>query len=220
MAKCKNCGKEIPKGGVCSCTSANNNKSGSAEAVKESGLKKIIKGDSFIEWLGLIVIILILGVITILAIGSPKHGVKKFAKALTKENGAVSYFSMVYPDEYLDNIKSKEYIEKHPSVKKWEDELTAYQTAKKDEFSSGKMRVEKVEKVRRLSTEGVNSASNYFRSKFSVNNYHCTKGYEYKITFDKEGSDTPQVYNVCVVKLKTDGWKIVEMNEESLINEY
>ncbi|MBQ8181608.1 MAG: hypothetical protein IJ010_06525 [Ruminococcus sp.] len=220
MAKCKNCGKEIPNGGVCSCTSANNNKSGSAAAVKESGLKKFFKGDSFIEWLGLIVLIIILVMITIFAIGSPKHGVKKFAKALTKENGAKSYFAMVYPDEFLENIKSKEYIERHPSIKSWDNELSDYKSAKKEEFSSGKLKVEKVEKISRLSTDGVNSASNYFKTKFSVQNYHCTKGYEYKITFDKEGTDTPQVYNVCVVKLKTDGWKIIEMNEERLIDEY
>ena len=216
MAKHKN----IEKDSMRINAVADNNKSESLEAVKESGIKKFFKGDSFIEWLAVIVLILILVVILVLSIGFPKRSVKKFAKALTKESGAKSYFSMVYPDEFLENIKNKDYIEKHPSITSWEDELSNYKKAKKEEFSNGKLKVKKVEKVSRLSTDGVNAASDYFKTKFTVQNYHCTRGYEYKITFDKEGADSPQVYNVCVVKLKTDGWKIIEMNEERLINEY
>ncbi len=217
MAKNKNSGN---KKDAVNVNTAADNKSVSTEAVEASGVKKVLKSDSFIEWLAVILLILILALITVLAIGSPKRSVKKFAKALTKESGAKSYFAMVYPDEFIDNIKSKEYTDKHASVTSWDEELSNYKAAKKEEFSSGKLKVEKIEKVSRLSTDGVNAASNYFKTKFTVNNYHCTRGYEYKITFDKEGSDSPQAYNVCVVKLKTDGWKIIEMDEERLIDEY
>ncbi|MBR3759642.1 MAG: hypothetical protein IKK47_01425 [Ruminococcus sp.] len=217
MAKNKNSGN---KKDAVNVNTAADNKSVSTEAVESSGVKKVLKSDSFIEWLAVILLILILALITVLAIGSPKRSVKKFAKALTKENGAKSYFAMVYPDEFIDNIKSKEYTDKHASVTSWDDELSNYKAAKKEEFNSGKLKVKKIEKVSRLSTDGVNAASNYFKTKFTVNNYHCTRGYEYKITFDKEGNDSTQAYNVCVVKLKTDGWKIIEMDEERLIDEY
>lgn len=218
MAKCKNCGKEIPKGGVCSCTAADENKS--EAAVKGSKLEKLLKGDGFIEWMAVIVFILILGVIIVFAIGSPKHAAKKFAKSLTKEKGGKTYFSMVYPDEFLENIKSRDYVERHPSVKSWEDELSDYRSIKEEEFSGGKLKVKSVEKTGRLSTDAVNSASSYFKTKFGVQNYHCTRGYEFKITFDKEGSDTDPGYSVCVVKLKNDGWKIIEMTAAQLIDEY
>lgn len=214
MAKCKKCGKEIPKDGVCSCTVSGEN------VVKESGIKKIIKRDSFIEWIAVIVLILILGLIVLLAIGSPKYAAKKFAKSLTKENGGKTYFSMVYPDEYINNIKDSSYVGKHPSVKSWDDDISNYKAAKENEFSDGKLKVEKVEKISRLSTDAVNSASDYFKTKYGVQNYHCTKGYEYKITFDKDGSDTAPGYTVCVVKLKNEGWKVIEMTSEKLIEEY
>ena len=203
MAKNKNGGNKKDAAKV-NTAADNKSVSVSAEAVEASGVKKLLKGDSFLEWFAVILLILILLLITVLAIGSPKRSVKKFAKALTKENGGKTYFSMVYPDEFIDNIKSEEYLNKHASVT----------------LSNGKLKVEKIEKVSRLSTDGVNAASSYFKTKFTVNEYHCTKGYEYKITFDKEGSDSSLVYNVCVVKLKTDGWKIIEMDEERLIDEY
>lgn len=219
MAKNKNGGNKKDAAKV-NTAADNKSVSVSAEAVEASGVKKLLKGDSFLEWFAVILLILILLMITVLAIGSPKRSVKKFAKALTKENGGKTYFSMVYPDEFIDNIKSEEYLNKHASVTSWEDELEKHNAAKKEELSNGKLKVEKIEKVSRLSTDGVNAASSYFKTKFTVNEYHCTKGYEYKITFDKEGSDSSLVYNVCVVKLKTDGWKIIEMDEERLIDEY
>lgn len=218
MAKCKKCGKEIPKGGVCSCTAAGENKS--EEAVKKSWFKRLVSGDSFIEWAAVILFILLLGAITLLVIGSPKHTAKKFAKAITREKGGKTYFSLVYPDEFIDNIKSRDYIERHPSVKSWENELSDYRSAKEAEFKEGKLKVKDVENTGRLSTDAINSASNYFKTKFSVQNYHCTRGYEFKITFEKEGSDTYSGYSVCVVKLKNEGWKVIEMSAERLIDEY
>lgn len=214
MAKCKKCGKEIPKGGVCSCTDSAEN------TIKEKGLKNVLKRDSFIEWTGIVVLILILGLIVLLAVGSPKHAAKRFAKSLTKEKGGKTYFSYVYPDEYIKNIKDATYVGKHSSVKSWDDDVSNYRSVKEEEFSGGKLKVEKVENTGRLSTEAVNSASNYFKTKYGVQNYHCTKGYEFKITFDKEGSDTAPSYTVCVIKLKKEGWKVIEMTPEQLIEEY
>lgn len=215
MAKCEKCGKKISKDGVCSCTSAGENKS---EALNVTSKKKF--GDSLIEWGGLAFFIIILGVITLLAIGSPSRTAKKFAKAVSRENGGKTYCSLAYPDEFIDNIKSDEYIARHPSIKSWDNEVSDYKAAKEAEFKDGKLEVKSVEKKGRLSTDAVNCASSYFKTKFSVQNYHCTRGYEYKVTFDKEGSDKALSYNICVVKLKNDGWKVIEMSSERLIDEY
>ncbi len=217
MAKCKKCGKEIPNGGVCSCTGVNENKS---ESSKLPWFKRIFKGDGFIEWIAVIVLILVLGFITMLSIGFPNHAAKKFARSLTKEKSGKTYFSMIYPDEFIKNIKDSFYIERHPSVTSWDNELSNYKKLKKEEFSNGKLKVKKVEKTSRLSTEAVNAASNYFKTKFSVQNYHCTRGYEYSITFDKEGADESPIYRVCLVKLKNDGWKVIEMTAEQLMLDY
>lgn len=211
MAFCKFCGKEIPDGTTCSCQSgansapaANNNNSNGGgvplDTVKKN-LPMIIGGI-----VAFIVLICVLGFI-----GShtgAKGAANKFAKAGTKKNGGKTVLSLTLPDDVIKDMKDDD---------EWKDSIEDYNDTMSDLLEDTKIKVKSVKKGKKLSKKALKGAEVYWEN-IGADDPKAKKGYVFKIKTQKksDGEKKTETEEICVVKFKGEGWKVIPKSSDSL----
>ena len=143
--------------------------------------------------------------------GGAKGTAKKFAKSLTKTNGAKTYYSLTLPDEYIDDLKDED---------EWDDKLEDYNDSMEDTLDDIKIKIKKIEKKDKLSKKELKGAEEYFDYIYDCS-VDVTKGYEFKIKLqaNDDGDKDTTTQRICVVKVKGEGWKVIT-TEASYLKDY
>ncbi len=233
MAFCKYCGTQYPDGGSCTnpaCTGANQapavNPNTNPFAQTETSAqpsKKTSKG-VFIA-LALVVVLIIAAVVVLVLVlnnkkkddkkkaDSHKSAVESYAENRYDKNGftTVSELTML-EDVYKKYKKSDNFDDDKDDHKEWSIDM-------KDMDIS----VDSVKKVDKLSDDALDAAEEYFEDQaedydVDIDDIEVSDGYEYKIKFEYKEDDEKDTttQNVCAVKVKGDGWKIITMDAEDL----
>ena len=158
-----------------------------------------------------IVLVLIIIIIACCSGGGAKGTAKKFAKSLTKTNGAKTYYSLTLPDEYIDDLKDED---------EWDDKLEDYNDSMEDTLDDIKIKIKKIEKKDKLSKKELKGAEEYFDYIYDCS-VDVTKGYEFKIKLqaNDDGDKDTTTQRICVVKVKGEGWKVIT-TEASYLKDY
>lgn len=223
MAFCKNCGKEISEGTLCEdCakTEAANAAVNAADAVADTnsnnGGNDAVK--KLIPVCAAVVVVLII-LIALLGGSGAKGAVKDFAKSMTSKKGAKTYYKVTLLDDAIKEIKDDD---------DWDDMIEDYNDEMEDMLDEGKIKVKKIEKKDKLSNKECKAAEEYFNEEqceeYDLDDVDVKKGYEYKIKFKyKEDGDDDwdtESQKVCVVKVKGDGWKVIMLEADDLVDSY
>ena len=158
-----------------------------------------------------IVLVLLIIIIACCSGGGAKGTAKKFAKSLTKANGAKTYYSLTLPDEYIDDLKDED---------EWDDKLEDYNDSMEDTLDDIKIKIKKIEKKDKLSKKELKGAEEYFDYIYDCS-VDVTKGYEFKIKLqaNDDGDKDTTTQRICVVKVKGEGWKVIT-TEASYLKDY
>lgn len=227
MAFCKFCGKEIPDGAVCGCPGSQNaaqapmnqvnnqmnggydpgfgqvnNQGGSSASGVKDNLPKIVA-------CVIALLVVILALVFITGNTGAKGAAKKFAKSLTKKNGGKNYYSLTLPDDKIEELKDDD---------EWKDRIEDYneniEDLRDDDY---KLKVKDVKKGKKLSNKALKGAEAYWE-KIGADDPEAKKGYEFKIKIqaNDDGDKDTSTQEVCVVKFKGEGWKIVPTDADEL----
>lgn len=136
-----------------------------------------------------------------------------FAEAVYSSKGGETYYSLYFPDEYIEELKDND---------EWEDYIDYYNDDMQEDLEGYKVNVKDVKKGDELTDGQLAAAESYFDDEFDCD-VKVSKGYEYKLKFeaidtenDEKETDTE---TICVVKLD-EGWKVIDWSAENLEDEY
>lgn len=228
MAFCKNCGKEIPEGGVCDCVNnaaapvneESNPFGGNQNDVMNGGFDDVAKKAKnnlpiiIAACVGILVVILL--IVFICGHTGAKGCANKFAKTLSSKKGGKSYYSVTLPKDVIKQLKDDD--EYDEMIEDFNDDM-------EDSLEDFKIKVKSVKKGKKLKNKALKGAESYFEKfydKYDVDydEIEVKKGYEFKIkvqTIDKEEDDKDtETRKISVVKLKGDGWKVVPFDSDYL----
>ena len=233
MAFCKYCGTQYPDGGTCTnpaCAGANQtpavNQNTNPFAQTEPSAQPPKKNSKGVLIALAIVVVLIIASVVLLVIvlnnkkkddkkkaDSHKSAVELYAENRYDKNGfaTVSELTML-EDVYKEYKKSDDFDDDKDDHKEWISDM-------KDIDIS----VDSVKKSDELSDEVLDAAEEYFDYQaydydVDIDDIEVSDGYEYKIEFEYKEDDEKDTItqNVCVVKVKGDGWKVITMDAEDL----
>lgn len=237
MAFCKYCGTQYPDGGACTnpaCTGANQ-----APAVNPSvnpfapqgepssqPSKKNSKG-VFIALAIIVALIIAAVVVLVLVLNNKKKDDKK--KVDSHKSAVESYAESVYDKNgYADLAEITMLEDTYKEYKKsddFDDDKDDYKESIRDMNENGieDFSVDSIKKQDKLSEDALDAAEEYFEEQaedydVDIDDIEVSEGYDYKIKYEyKEDGDKKTVTDyVCAVKVKGDGWKIIEYDAEDL----
>lgn len=215
MAFCKHCGTQYPDGGSCTnpaCPGAQQAAAPANNSALDGGfneaMDKVKKNSSSIIAAVVAVIVLVLIITFIAGHTGAKGAANKYAKNVFKKNG----FKNISKVTMLDDAY-KEY--------KGEDEFDDAKDAHKDGIETlkdndCKFKIKSVKKAGKLSSKELKWAKNYFKDQaeeFDVDDdIDVKKGFEYKIKVKSniDGDKSTSTFKIWVVKVKGDGWKVID----------
>ena len=148
--------------------------------------------------------------------GSKKSGpdaaIEAFAKACTSKNGGKNYYTYQYPESYIKELKEDD---------EWEDMINDYNDDLADYLEDCKITVKDVKKGDKFDDDTLKSAESYFESRYDAD-VKITEGYEYKvkIQYEEDGEKETQTELICAVKLKDDGWKVINDDADYISSYY
>lgn len=242
MAFCKYCGKEISEGAVCDCAEAQqeaaknstpeqntesqnqfSNVAQNAQAQLNNAASKVdglagdisenlpgnMKGNKKLVLIaGGVVVVLILVLLISLFSGGASSVAKKYTKAMTKKNGGKTILTYTLPDEYIDDLKDDD---------EWKDKVEDYNDTMEDELDDIKIKIKKIEKKDKLSNKELKGAEGYFDYIYDCE-VDVKSGYEFKVKVqtNDDGDKDTETSEICVVKVKGEGWKVIPMSAKSL----
>lgn len=243
MAFCKYCGTQYPDGGACTnpaCIGANQ-----APAVNPSvnpfapqgepssqPPKKSSKG-VFIA-LALVVVLIIAAVVVLVLLLSNKKKEDEKKKKVDSPKGAIE----TYVENYYNNKKG---FDDYMKVKMPDDVFNEYKKTDKYDYDKNrykesfnysdsklKFSLGKVMKTDKLSEDELNAAEEYFYEmacEYGIDideDFEVTKGYEYMYELEIKRSSGKEVEEkiVCVVNVKGDGWKFINLEAYELEDDY
>lgn len=223
MAFCKFCGKEIPEGGTCSCQNnaaqqvnnaapvgSDQGNNGFSQGGLEETANKAKKNLPLIIGGVVAILVIVLVIVFIAGHTGARGAVNKYAKASTKKNGGKTVYSLMYPDEYIKDLKDDD---------KWEEKLDDYKDMMEEELDEYKFKIKDVKKGNKLKKVALKGAEEYFKNTYDVE-VDVKKGYEFTVKIqskDKEDGDKDtSKEKICAVKVKGEGWKIITESKDSL----
>lgn len=221
MAFCKFCGKEISEGTVCEDCAKKNAAEGNVAAddstlggAASGGLDQIKK---LLPVCAAVVVVLII-LIALLGGGGAKGAVKDFTKGMTSKNGAKKYYSATLLDDVIKEIKDDD---------DWDEMIEDWNDNTEDMLDDAKIKVKKIEKKGKLSNKECKAAEEFFENQADqydadVDDIDVKKGYEYrvKMQYKEDGDKDTHSEKVCVVKVKGDGWKVIPLDADDLVDNY
>lgn len=238
MAFCKYCGTQYPDGGACTnpaCTGANQtpavnpsvNPFAPQGEPSSQPPKKSSKG--VLIALALVVVLIIAAVVVLVLLlsnkkkeeekkkaDSHKSAVELYAESMYDKNGLADYSEItMLEDVFKEYKKSGEFDDDKEDYKESISELKEEGI---EDFS-----VDSIKKQDKLSEDALDAAEEYFEEQaeeydVDIDDIEVSDGYDYKIKFEYKEDGEKETYTeyVCAVKVKGDGWKIIEFSAEDL----
>lgn len=134
-----------------------------------------------------------------------------YADALFSKKGGETYYTLIYPDEYIEELKDDD---------AWEYNVEYFNDRNEERTESHKFTVKNVKKSDKLTDDQLLGAGFYFDDYFDIDDIEVDEGYEY--TYEIEMTDKNDKENknslddtICVVKIGKD-WKIITTDADSL----
>lgn len=137
--------------------------------------------------------------------------VMEYAESIYGKNAAEKYYSLILPDEYIDNMKKDE-------ADYWKDLIAEYNDEVDDVIEDYSIEITEVKQTAKMTDSQINCVKEYFNTELEIENAEASKGYEYHIEIegtDSEGDIETEEGDICVVKLD-EGWKIIEETAEDI----
>lgn len=162
------------------------------------------------------VLLVVLIIFIVVYFFSSKRAVKKYVKAGISIKGGKNYFSMILPDYVADQLRSDD---------KWDDMIDSYNADNADIRDDFKFTIKNITKRIKLSDEALDGAQIYFieiAKKYDTKpvDLDIIKGREFEIKLTRKDREskkkTTESLVVCAVKIKGNGWKIVEISASEL----
>ncbi len=158
----------------------------------------------------LVVVVLTVFAVMMITLGPAYSAARKYGKALADGNDPEKISEMIYPEDYLKSsgVDYDTYTSSMSSV------LSTLQCM-------GDIKFKGVTIGKKIKSGDLDDIEKYYNFIFSNSGYNknvsLEKGYEIKLKFKVDGSNSP--YECCVVKMKGEGWKIfpIEINELTTI---
>lgn len=221
MAFCKHCGTQYPDGGSCpnpACPGAQQQTPAQSGNPLDGGfndaMEHVKKNKGII--IGAIAAFIVLVVVIVFLGGhmGAKGAANKFAKNYIKKSG----YKKITKISMLDDAY-KEYKDSDDFDDDKEDFEEGIEKLKDNDI---KVKIKSVKKGKKLSSKALKGAKSCFKAqakKYDVDDdIKIKKGYEYKIKIKMkdDGEKETTTLKVCVVKVKGNGWKVIETDADSL----
>lgn len=214
MAFCKHCGTEYPDGGSCPNPAC----PGAQQALEQSGnpldggfndaMEHVKKNMSVIIGAVIAVIVLVIVIVFLGGHMGAKGAANKYAKNLFKKNGFKSVTKVTMLDDAYKELKSDDDFDE--AKDNFKDGIEAL----KD--NDCKIKVKSVKKAGKLNRKEIKEAKNIFKSQaksYDVDDdITVKKGYEYKVKvkINVDGDKSTETFKIWVVKVKGNGWKVID----------
>ena len=242
MPFCKYCGTQYPDGGACpnpACPEANKAPESvpaqnpfaqyaqpeqSAQSAQPA--KKTSKG-VFIA-LALVVVLIIAAVIVLVLLLGNKKKEEEKKKADSHKAAVETYAESLYDKKgFADGAEITMLDDAFKAYKKsddYTDDKEDYEDMCEDlEDEDIEISVSRIKKGDELSKKALKAAEEYFDEQaddYDIDDDDITvsEGYEYsiKLKITEDGDTETNTTKVCAVKVKGDGWKIINMDAEDL----
>lgn len=219
MAFCKHCGTEYPDGGSCPNPAC----PGAQQAPAQSGnpldggfndaMEHVKKNKSAIIGAVIAVIVLILVIVFLGGHMGAKGAANKYAKNVFKKNGFKSVTKVTMLDDAYKEYKSDDDFDEDKDA--YKDGIEAL----KD--NDCKFKVKSVKKSGKLKNKELKEAKKYFKSQADIydvdDDIEVKKGYKYKVKVKSniDGDKSTGTYTIWVVKVKGNGWKVIDKDHMS-----
>lgn len=220
MAFCKHCGTEYPDGGSCPNPAC----PGAQQAPEQSGnpldggfndaMEHVKKNMSVIIGAVIAVIVLVIVIVFLGGHMGAKGTANKYAKNSIKKSGFKKITKISMLDDAYKEYKGSDNFD--DDKERFEDGI------EKLKDNDVKVKIKSVKKGKKLSNKALKGAKSYFKAQakqYDVDDdIKIKKGYEYKIKMKMkaDGEKDTTTLKVCVVKVKGNGWKVIEMDADSL----
>lgn len=221
MAFCKHCGSEYPDGGNCTnpaCPAAQQQEAAPTGNPLDGGFNEAmehVKKNSGIIIGGVIGFIVL--VILIVFLGShtgAKGAANKYAKNFYNKNGFKKVTKVTMLNEAYKEYKDSDDFD--------DDKDTFKDTIEALKDNDVKVKIKSVKKGKKLGSKELKGAKAYFKSQakeYKVDDdIEVKKGYEFKIKakIKHDGETKTTTEKICVVKVKGNGWKVIEQSADAL----
>lgn len=219
MAFCKHCGTEYPDGGSCPNPAC----PGAQQAPEQSGnpldggfndaMEHVKKNMSVIIGAVIAVIVLVIVIVFLGGHMGAKGAANKYAKNVFKKNGFKSVTKVTMLDDAYKEYKSDDDFDEDKDA--YKDGIEAL----KD--NDCKFKVKSVKKSGKLKNKELKEAKKYFKSQADVydvdDDIEVKKGYKYKVKVKSniDGDKSTGTYTIWVVKVKGNGWKVIDKDHMS-----
>lgn len=219
MAFCKHCGTEYPDGGSCPNPAC----PGAQQAPAQSGnpldggfndaMEHVKKNKSAIIGAVIAVIVLIFVIVFLCGHTGAKGAANKYAKNVFKKNGFKSVTKVTMLDDAYKEYKSDDDFDEDKDA--YKDGIEAL----KD--NDCKFKVKSVKKSGKLKNKELKEAKKYFKSQADIydvdDDIEVKKGYKYKVKVKSniDGDKSTGTYTIWVVKVKGNGWKVIDKDHMS-----
>lgn len=219
MAFCKHCGTQYPDGGSCpnpACPGAqqqapvqpDNQPGNPLDGGFNDAMAHVKKNSGAIIGAIVGVIVLILIIVFLGGHTGAKGAANKYAKNVFKKNGFKSVAKVTMLDDAYKEYKSDDDFDEDKDA--YKDGIEAM----KD--NDVKIKVKSVKKVGKLNTKERKQAKAIFKDQaedYDVDDdIEIKKGYEYevKVKVNADGDKSTETFKIWVVKVKGDGWKVID----------
>lgn len=145
---------------------------------------------------------------------SPASVVKTYVESLYNKDGFEKYTKLSMPDSVYKVYKKED---------DFQDDKDFFDDMIEDlKDNNIKIEITSTKKVKKLSDEEIDYAKQYFEEiaeDYDVDaNIKIEEGYEYRVKgkINEDGDKETSNSKLCVVKIKGDGWKVINLSAEHL----
>lgn len=167
-----------------------------------------------------IVLVLVIWLFCIIFGGGAKSTAKKFVNCSSDKKGGKTYYSLIYPDAVIDELKDED---------KYDDLIDSFNEDVEDmiddlEDDETMPKFDKILRTTKLKKSELKKAAEYFEElcewyDADEDDIKVSKGYEVKVKIkyrDEDGDKKHRTTKICVVKVKGDGWKVIPYSADNL----
>ena len=215
MAFCSNCGKQIPDGSVCDCQYNNVYPS----PITQNNHNTVNKG-FVIMGAGLLAIIVVVVIIVSSLGGGYKKPINDYVKAVNKCD-TKKMLSAVLPDKKLKEIKKEtkdSIIDFDALLDKMDESLEESKEELEDDFGKNVKFSAKIIDKKKIKGDDLDEIKEDYEDEYDA---EIKKAYKTKVKMTIKGKEDKDTENISfyVVKVKGDGWKIYDYENEMNIGD-
>lgn len=147
-----------------------------------------------------------------------KAVVQDYIDGCTSKDGAKKYYTATFLGSTIKQLKKDD---------DWDDMIDDWNDSMEDTLEDYKFKVKSIEKTDKLDDDALEAAENYFQQqadRYDVDDDIKVKGgAEYKIKIqvtEDDGDKETNTQKLCAVEVKGDGWKVITLEAEDLVDYY